>query len=177
MVLGVLLLSSKIVNLFVYDNISEKFNYQKVSNTSQDETEQEPINDENKASESIIEVNEEKEQMKQEIKESYVKIDEDGWKGLKMRCPVQECIDLNDNNVYYWKHPGSNTSHAMSQLPDVYPIQINKNGQMRCGGCKGSTVKDYSEYIWEGCSTHSGAKKGKDGYLMKFIRENNYFDN
>ena len=159
--LASLLLTLKVVHIVSYYCLFGKWKSERKSNDLQQSIAPEPIIED---------------PTKQEIKESYESVDSDGWISLQMRCPVQECIDLNDNIVYYWKHPGGNSSQAQSQLPDVYPIQINSNGQMRCGGCKGSTVKDYSEYVWEGCSTHSGAKKGKDGYLMEFIRENNIFN-
>mmetsp|Transcript_13428 Transcript_13428/g.16586 ORF Transcript_13428/g.16586 Transcript_13428/m.16586 type:complete len:424 (+) Transcript_13428:71-1342(+) len=174
-VLGSLLFTLKVTHLFVYWHLFRKWNKEKskglLHNIEPEIIIEAPIIEDTEViSESATIEN----PTKEEIKESYLKTDSDGWKSLKMRCPVPECIAKHDK-VYYWEHHGDNISEATQELPDEYPVQINKYGQMRCGGCKGSTVKDYSEYIWEGCDTHSGAKKGKDGYLMKFIREKNYF--
>jgi len=166
--LGSVLFALKVVHFVSYSRLFAKWNNERQSNDLLQSIAPEPI-----IEEPIIE-----DPTKQEIKKSYESVDSDGWISLQMRCPVQECIDLNDNNVYYWEHPGGlYISDAKPELPNVYPIQINKYAQMRCGGsgCKNSTVKHYSEWVWKGCDTHSGAKKGKDGYLMKFIREKNYF--
>ena len=188
-VLGSLLFTLKVTHLFVYWQLFRKWNKEK-SNGLLHNIEPEIINEtpiiEDKDTEVISDSATIENPTKQEIKESYLKTDEDGWKSLKMRCPVPECIAKYDK-VYYWEHPGDYISEAKQELPDVYPIQINKHGQMRCGGCKGDTVKDYSEWVWKcpGCikdtsdsdyDSDSDAKKGKDGYLMKFIKESSYFD-
>ena len=121
-----------------------------------------------------------------QTQEYYEKPDENGWIGLFMECPVEECVKQRENNINiiinnekkYWEHTGGTESDVRNELPKIYPTQFNKYGKLRCHGCHASSQEsfNYDEWYWNGCSTHEGAKKGMPGYLTNFINQGKFFD-
>lgn len=113
-----------------------------------------------------------------QTQEYYEKEDKEGWIGLYMSCPVEQCVKIhNKNKKKYWYHPGGTKGKARNEMPQRYPIQFNKDGKLRCRGCHGNsnTAFNYDDWLWCDCDTHDGEQKGMPGYLTDFITNGKFF--